>query len=217
MDGKNVAIIGAGITGLLTALSLKQREPNADIQIYEAGNGYTTTRHQIIWKTGIKSLLDLGLGKRLSRIATPIHNISAFDLLNHQIFLEKPSQNESSQPLDSTIPPAICVREIDLIRMLLTALQGRDDLVKSNVYSFELPNNGPNVLDPVSGIEGDLAIGNWFIDEGHGKALPFIHYRYELNSLRLSATYGTVSFCCTNNFGTKCTILIGIQSFNISM
>ena len=209
MDHKQIAIIGAGITGLLTALSLKQKEPHAEIAIYESGYGYDTTRHQIIWKSGIKQLLALGLGKRLSKICSNSVNINCIDSTTNESFQTLP-EAESVEVDD--LPAMISVREIDMIRMLLTALGGREDLVKGEFIISSANNQQAGAENPVHGIEADLCVGNWFEDEGHPQHVPFIYWGHELTSLRLSSEHGTVSFVCTNGFGTKCTILIGIYN-----
>ena len=184
---KRIVIIGAGITGLATALALKQQVPDILIEIHEQEQKYSDHSHVILWKAAVNILLDLGLGHRLSRIATPLTKIRTNTLKNGVWEAGKQFEcNESSM---------LSVRRCDLIRMLLTALID-PSFANSNIYSHHEPNNAT-----VSGIEADLAVPNWFEDEGYEQLLPFIKFGSKLSSVRFLASNGAIT--CLFEDGTK--------------
>ncbi|KAI8923362.1 hypothetical protein BC831DRAFT_429061 [Entophlyctis helioformis] len=146
------------------------------------------------------------------------------------------------------LPPLLGLRKPDLIRLLMTALAGRDDLVNSpelavkgannndfefysqakRAHSAATASNGgldasgspihgglpppPGSYDGPGipfGLDGDLAHGNWFENEGFSHMLPEIHMGYELDSYIISASTGTVRVRFTNGATDRGFMLVG--------
>ena len=102
---------------------------------------------------------------------------------------------------------------MDLIRALLTAYAGRDDLVHGLDLAAKQANNF-NGAGP-KGIEGDLASdNNWFFEDEFDKIVSDIYFGYELEGLKVSASYGTVTCNFTNGQEIDCDILIGADGFH---
>ncbi|KAI8899689.1 hypothetical protein BC833DRAFT_619212 [Globomyces pollinis-pini] len=213
---RRIIIIGAGPTGLCLALALKRININLKVVIYESNSYYTDlkSQHWNLWKPAIKALLELGLGKRLGKISVPLTNLKSTDtttgesLCNWSIDNHNVNISDTSKETDN-LPPMIGVRKIDLIRMLMTALVGREDLVSGQKLDFSNANNSDFIETPVEGIEADLAKDDWFTNEGFDGLLPDIQFGYTLESYLISATIGTVSLKFTNGHTDEGTMLIG--------
>jgi hypothetical protein len=184
---RRIVIIGAGITGLATALALKQQVPDILLEIHEQETTYSDHSHVILWRAAVKILLDLGLGNRLSRIATPLSTIKT-NILKNDVW-------ESGKVFQADSQSMLSVRRCDLIRMLLTALVD-PSFANSNIFSQHEPNNSTT-----SGIEADLAVPNWFEDERFEQLLPFIKFGSRLSSVRFLASQGDIT--CLFEDGTK--------------
>jgi 2-polyprenyl-6-methoxyphenol hydroxylase-like FAD-dependent oxidoreductase len=207
---KKFVIIGASITGLALALSLRRLGHN--VIIYEQNSTYYHNHHVILWKGAVQALLELGLGKRLSRIAWPIVRLTSTDLETGESIVDFPLPESPSHEKNmdlSYLPPMLGTRKHDLIRMLLTALAGRDDLVYGTELVVQPANNYSGAADPKTGIEADLATHNWFLDQDFESLVPFIKYGYRLESFAISATYGTVTLKFDNGHIDSAFMLVG--------
>lgn len=127
----------------------------------------------------------MGFNKRLGRISMPVNELLSVELgPEAQVLADFKSDLE-------TLPPMVGLRQVDLVRSLLTAIIGRSDLLgDSNSFAMKPANNSMSCESPVAGIEGDLAHGNWFEEQGFADSLPMIHFDHELDSYRISAASG---------------------------
>ena len=105
------------------------------------------------------------------------------------------SPTQSSVPMDTDyLPPMVGLLKQDLVRTLLVALSGRQDLVSDSAFAIKSPNNGDSVQETTlpTGMEADLATGpDWFSREGFEALFPQIKFGHELESFIISAEYGT--------------------------
>ena len=194
-ESKRIVIIGAGITGLATCLALKQQDETLDIVIHEQNSTYYDYNHVILWRSAINSLLELGLGHRLSRISNPL------SFMNTHIVNSNVGNSFSVKDLQNV--GMLSVRKCDLIRMLLTALVD-PSFANSNIYSNKPPNN-----DDVVGIDADLATPNWFETQQFEQLLPFIKYNSRLESIRFLASNGNISCLFSNGTQENAYMLLG--------
>ena len=111
---KRVAIIGGGISGLALAIALKHMNKTYGTHwepyIFDEKPSFGHERSfYILWKFGIKSLLELGLGKRLGAISWPILKLKSIDSASQEVLVDwpqdakSPVDNESSE--FSYLPP----------------------------------------------------------------------------------------------------------------
>ena len=192
-QNKNIVIIGAGITGLCTALALKQQQPDLQLTIYEQNSDYLQIDFVTLWKSSIKSLLDLGLGKRLSRIASPLTTVNT-TIIGTEINLQDKTQDLSM----------LSVRRCDLIRMLLTALID-PSFCDSNEFIPMEPNNST-----VQGISSDLATPGWFVNEQFEHLLEgIIQFGTRLESIRFMASNGQITCLFSDNSKIEAYMLLG--------
>lgn len=199
-EKQKIVIIGASISGLSLAFALKKLN-KFKIIIYEQAADYTKNTNLLLWKSAIIPLLGLGLGKRLSKILTPVLKLSTTDTVTNELLLDWPpellkdSKNTEQSNQYDHLPPMFATTKNDLIRMLLTALTGRSDLVYDTVLDFTKNGVLQNSKDVKSrSIESDLVYPDWFENEKYRELLPFIKFGHELESFRMSAQYGMSLF-----------------------
>ncbi|KAJ3043027.1 hypothetical protein HDV00_005934 [Rhizophlyctis rosea] len=230
---KKILIIGGGIAGLTLALSLRRIAAATGINIqpiiYEAATvetyagGSENGPHWLMWRYAVETLLELGLGKRLSKIAWPILNFKSTDAETKEVLVSWPPEDPAAAAAadpesaaatsDSTLPPMVGLRQIDLLRMLLLAVAGvRDDLIESFDFAATGANNSDLSSDAIKGLEGDLARGDgWFEREGYAELIgnDVLRLGYELESYLISATSGGITARFTNGHVETCFMLIG--------
>ncbi|RKO85352.1 hypothetical protein BDK51DRAFT_39619 [Blyttiomyces helicus] len=240
-----IVIIGGGIAGLTTALAIKRAAIATGLNvrpiIYEAARSYSTTPgpHWLLWRWAIDSLLELGLGKRLSRIARPIDSFRSVDAETLETLVQWPPPELATAPTtadstspssatstsssaedaeagasraESTLAPMFGVRRVDLIRLVLLALSDvRDDLYEGSEFVPAPANNADGAPQPrPQGIEGDLAVGDsWFEDEGYAEMIPDLRMGHELDTYMISASTGVVTAKFKNGFVERCFMMIG--------
>lgn len=101
---KRVVIIGGGISGLCLALALEHLSSTTDTKwscfIFEAKTSfaYNQSPHYILWKYGIKALIELGLGSHLADISAPIASLKSVDPATDEILVD---WNNESSAVDS--------------------------------------------------------------------------------------------------------------------
>jgi 2-polyprenyl-6-methoxyphenol hydroxylase-like FAD-dependent oxidoreductase len=214
MEHEKIVIIGASISGLALALSLKRL--GCKVIVYEENTSYYHNHHVVLWKAAIQALLELGLGKRLSRISWPIVKLSSTDLETGEQILDfpLPESPKHTSGEEVYLPAMVGTRKHDIIRMLLTALAGRDDLVYGTELTVQPANNCLSSSDPVQGIEADLSTKDWFLDQEFESLVPFVKYGHALESFVLSATYGTVSLKFDNGHTDTAFMLIGCDGID---
>ncbi|KAJ3083492.1 hypothetical protein HK102_001050 [Quaeritorhiza haematococci] len=226
---RRILIIGGGVAGLALALCLKRASVQTGLAldpiIFEASNGERYKEsgpHYILWRWAVEVLLELGLGKRLSRIAWPIESFKSQDADTKETLVQWPPVVDPAAPgsttapagtaaaSDSSLPPMVGARQSDIMRLLMLALSDiRNDLLDSDKLSPSAANNSDTANDPVQGIEGDLARDNWFENEGWANLLPQLRLGYDLDSFLISATSGLVTARFTNGHVEQGTMLIG--------
>ncbi|OAJ38216.1 hypothetical protein BDEG_22167 [Batrachochytrium dendrobatidis JEL423] len=142
---------------------------------------------------------------------------------------------DASMDEHAYLPPLLGLRKPDLLRLLMTALAGHEDLVSSldlavkgannNDYAYYLqaqqarirrgsvPISPSNTAAPESeiptGLLGDLAHANWFLDEGFDTSVPNLHMGHELESYAISSDTGKVTVRFTNGVTDSGFMLIG--------
>ncbi|KAJ3320330.1 hypothetical protein HDV06_005361 [Boothiomyces sp. JEL0866] len=218
-EPKKIVIIGAGITGLSLALALERlkRDLNIKVVVYEKEVAYSElqTPHHVLWKSGIEGLLELGLAKRLGKICWPIAKLTTINAESGESILHWtwPPEDINEEEIDlSYLPPMVGVRKVDIIRMLMTALAGREDLVRGLQLGVTFANNVNG--DGIKGIEADLAKEDWFNNEGFEELLPNIKFGHELLSLSMSDNYGKVTMQFKNGHEEECFMVIGCDGLN---
>ncbi|KAJ3270396.1 hypothetical protein HDV01_007862 [Terramyces sp. JEL0728] len=218
-EPKKIVIIGAGITGLSLALALERlkKDLNIKVVVYEKEVAYSElqTPHHVLWKSGIEGLLELGLAKRLGKICWPIAKLTTINAESGESILHwnwPPEDINDEEIEQSYLPPMVGVRKTDIIRMLMTALAGREDLVGGLQLAVTFANNlSP---DGVKGIEGDLAREDWFNNDGFEELLPNVRFGHELLSLSMSGNYGKVTMQFKNGHEEECFMVIGCDGIN---
>ncbi|KAJ3310290.1 hypothetical protein HDV04_005135 [Boothiomyces sp. JEL0838] len=213
-EPKKIVIIGAGITGLSLALALERlkKEINIEVVVYEKEVAFSElqTPHHILWKSGIEGFLELGLAKRLGKICWPIAKLTTINAESGESILHWswPPEDMNEEEVDlSYLPPMVGVRKADLVRMLMTALAGREDLVSGLQLGVTFANNMRE--DGVKGIEGDLAKEDWFNNDGFEELLPNIKFGHELVSMSMSDNYGKVTLQFKNGHEEECFMVLG--------
>ena len=94
---RRVVIIGGGIAGLSIALALshlnkQQTEFQWEVYIFESGDyNNIADPYYILHKSGIKSLMELGIGKRLGAIGIPITKMKSTDPVSEDVFVDWPT------------------------------------------------------------------------------------------------------------------------------
>ena len=216
-----VIIIGGGISGLTLALALKHisQRYSLDLEphIYEKEPSYNAGKQKfhILWRYAVTLLLQLGLGKRLGRISWPILRLESLDAETRESLVEWP---EAKQDLPNAaisaeyayLPPLLGIRHQDLVRLLMTALAGRLDLVYDTELAVRGANNSLNGSNNgFKGLDGDLAVGDWFQDGGFANLLPNLHLGHELESYRIASSTGAVTAQFTNGVSVSGFMMVG--------
>lgn len=102
-----VLIIGGGVAGLTAALAIKRVSAATGLNlrpiIYEADpapTAYTTNmaQHWVLWKWAYELLLEMGLGKRLEKIARPIHATKSIEADTREILVSYPPEQLEGDP-----------------------------------------------------------------------------------------------------------------------
>jgi 2-polyprenyl-6-methoxyphenol hydroxylase-like FAD-dependent oxidoreductase len=201
-----IVIIGSGITGLLLFhLLSKSHQPvlyTAEHEIVADKSPYI-----ILWKSAIKVLLKLGFGKRLSTISFPLLHIKSSEVDLQEVLVDfKPEKTDGIDEY-KYLPPAVTLRRVDLLRMLLIALTDQKSLVlePDSQLLFKPSTNNP---DPQTGMASDFAYEGWFEIEGYSK-LANINWSHCLESYRISSQTGLVSLTFTNGHVDTCDLLLG--------
>ncbi|KND03219.1 uncharacterized protein SPPG_02275 [Spizellomyces punctatus DAOM BR117] len=237
-EENKVLIMGGGIAGLTAALAIRRVAALTGLSlrpiIYEASNspypGENTSSHWILWRWAIDVLLELGLGKRLSRISMPIDNLKAVDADTNELLVHYPPidpltglpekeqiQDPEAGNTAGGIPAMIGIRKVDVIRTLLLALSDiRDDLLDGSFVPTAANNSQGSTPEGIpEGIDADLAWGNtWFHDEGYADLVPDLHLGYELDSFLISASTGKVTVKFTNGVVEQGFMLIGADGLH---
>ncbi|KAI8590171.1 hypothetical protein BDZ88DRAFT_415782 [Geranomyces variabilis] len=206
----SILIIGGGVAGLAAALSIKRVAAATGLNlrpiIFEADPPARAfhsnmAQHWVLWKWAYELLLEMGLGKRLSKIAAPINHTISIDADTRETLVEYPPIEdvvEGTKIADpelgtattgaAVLPPMVGLRKADLVRMLLLALSGiRDDLLDADQFAPTPGTTG-------TGIEADLAAdGDWFANENYADLVPDLLLGYELDSFMVSASTGKVT------------------------
>eukprot|EP00842_Homolaphlyctis_polyrhiza_P003158 jgi/Hompol1/3843/HPOL_006781-RA len=238
----------AGLTLALALKRASQRSGLAvQCVIYEATQTYTERGpHYLLWAWAVQALQQLGLARRLGRVSWPVASFSSVAAASGESLVQWPDATASSSapapapaPVSSSsnssaaataaadpealagsyLPPLVGMRKADLLRLLMTALAGRDDLVADTELAFKPANNsdlalfapgaGSSASATPSGIEADLAVGNWFLDEEFNTLLPELILGHELSSYVISSSTGNVSVRFTNGVTDHGFMLIG--------
>ncbi|KAI8903409.1 hypothetical protein EDD86DRAFT_215307, partial [Gorgonomyces haynaldii] len=211
---KRIAIVGGGITGLALAVALERLNKESkrfEVYVFEQQQKYPDNMaHYILYKTGLKALLELGLGKRLSRIGWPIASFKSLESESGEILVDWSNEQKQESSDFDYLPSMFGVRQVDLIRLLLTSLAGREDLVHGLDLVIKEASNANMVQD---GIEHDLALQDWFEKEFQD-LLPQFYFGYELESYQTSAEHGMVTLFFTNGQEVDCDVLIGADGFH---
>ncbi|KAJ3283966.1 hypothetical protein HK104_010148 [Borealophlyctis nickersoniae] len=213
---RRVLIIGGGIAGITFALALKRASAttglNLEPVIFEASTAedYAGSRdgspHWLVWRWAVEVLLELGLGKRLSKIAWPVLGFKSMDADTNEVLVQWPPPEPTPGAVDpeiaaasagSSLPPLVGLRKTDLLRLLLLALAGtHDDLIEGHDFAASGANNSDLSTDVPKGLEGDLAReGNWFEEEGFAELIgtDSLKLGHKLDSYIISATTGLVT------------------------
>ena len=103
---RKILIIGAGIAGLTLALSLRRMAAATGLNIkpviYESstvetyGGGSENGPHWLMWRYAVETLLELGLGKRLGKIAWPILNFKSTDAETNEVLVQWPPEDPAA-------------------------------------------------------------------------------------------------------------------------
>jgi 2-polyprenyl-6-methoxyphenol hydroxylase-like FAD-dependent oxidoreductase len=81
---KRIVISGCGIAGLSLALGLSKSDL-FEVFLFDKNSALATTKPIIIWKQGIKALINLNI--KLDTIATPILKLSSTDSETAQVLV----------------------------------------------------------------------------------------------------------------------------------
>lgn len=232
---RRIFIVGAGVAGLTLALALKRLEQiqngqvRYEVLLFEKNDTYTERGvHYILWRWVAELLLELGLAKRLSRVAWPVLNFRSLDADSKEVLVQWPpgsdaaaKQQQSSvassldEQGDQSLPPMLGLRQVDLLRLLMLGLSGaRDDLLDSEEFVATGANNSdiacggviedqaPSPTSPLRPhhlLESDLARGNnWFEKERWRVLLPQLRTGHEIDSYTISPVSGKVSVLFKN-------------------
>ncbi|KAJ3100809.1 hypothetical protein HDU97_001927 [Phlyctochytrium planicorne] len=187
---KRIIIIGGGLAGLTLALALKRVARSTGINLETVIFDSKTEAdyneagpHYLLWRWAVEILVEMGLGGKLSKIAAPILKFTSIDAETQEDLVQWPPSKaelgasshtvEEELGVDSALPPMVATRRCDLIRLLLLALSGRrDDLVFGDDFLPIPANNNDLALDPVHGLEADLACGDWYETENFKYLVP---------------------------------------------
>jgi 2-polyprenyl-6-methoxyphenol hydroxylase-like FAD-dependent oxidoreductase len=104
---KRIVIIGAGIAGLSLALALNllnKSNNKWEIYIFEAKPAFDDQGHIILWKQGIRGLMELGLGGRLGRVAEPLPKLVSRDVTTNEVIVKWPKDDAVGDVADADIP-----------------------------------------------------------------------------------------------------------------
>jgi 2-polyprenyl-6-methoxyphenol hydroxylase-like FAD-dependent oxidoreductase len=159
-----ILIIGAGIGGLTTALSLHTAWVDAEIRVIDAaselrplGVGINLLPH------ATRELIELGLGPELQRMAVPTAEVVVMDKFGNRIWSEARGAGAGYNW------PQYSVHRGELQAMLLDAVRDRlgYDSVQPATALAELRQDGDRVLSRLAGrdgrdlgtVESDLVIG----------------------------------------------------------
>ncbi|KAI9100537.1 hypothetical protein DFS34DRAFT_578667, partial [Phlyctochytrium arcticum] len=233
-EPQKILIIGGGVAGLTTALAIKRIAQTTNLPlrpiIFEAASPETAYRgqgmsaHWILWRWAIDTLLELGLGKRLGRIAAEVKKMRVVDAETNETLVNYPPIDEATglpETVDpemgsaanaATTPAMLGCRKVDLVRLLLFALSGqREDLYEGESLQFEPANNNDRLDGQhYEGMEADLVRSEtWFQDEGYASLIPDFHLGYELDSFLISASSGKATVKFTNGVVEQGFMLIG--------
>lgn len=223
---KKIIIIGSGTSGLSSLLNLLRGSETFELLLYtkQSKSQFLESmrfneRTILLWRAGLAAALDMGLGARLGRLGQAVNNVKSLDVYPSTTWTSTASTASTTATTNallvdwasnSNLPPIVALRKVDLIRTLMTAIAGRSDLVHGADFVPGPANNASDKLDPVRGIEADLARGNWFEDEGFSDLLlPFIKFECELESFVISAENGTVYVKFTNGTRDQAFLLLG--------
>lgn len=208
-EKRRIVIAGAGIAGLSLALALSV-DLKFEVYLFEKERTYENcNRSLILWKQGIRALLELGLGERLGKIGLPLFNLSSSTNTKEQL-VSWPSELMPAEDVEARVdglPPMMGVRQDDLIRTLLLALSGDINATKGDFTLSSKDAN--NAQKDIYGIEADLTYENWYFEEGYGEKLPQIYMNCELAGFQVSSQSGQVVCKFSNGKEVDCDILIG--------
>lgn len=216
-DERKVVIVGSGISGLSMLLGLRKYASQANVKVVlytsQTKEDFTDlkTWHMNLWKSGIEAAMELGIGKRLCRVSWPIVKLKSVEVETDEVLVDWPSEEPRSTANDELdyLPPLVGLRKVDLIRALMTSAAGRTDLVDDSMFAVRPANNADSCTDPKTGIEADLARGNWFEDENFEAMLPDIIFGHKLESYVISAEYGSIYLKFQNGVKDKAFMLLG--------
>ncbi|KAI9208431.1 uncharacterized protein BJ171DRAFT_577534 [Polychytrium aggregatum] len=221
-------IIGGGIAGLTLAVAIKRvaqitRLPLQPI-IFEAKQtyDYDIHAHHTLWRWAVELLIELGLGKKLGKISSPILNYVSDDAeTNVELVRWPPTVDTPHSPLPDEadlgnlkVPPMLALRKIDLVRLLMMAFSGKFDDELEGDLRVEAANNSDLVTHAAEGVDADLAADGWFEGEGWEFLLPDLRLDHELASYMISPSTGFVTASFTNGSVETGTMLIGADGIH---
>ncbi|KAI9330779.1 hypothetical protein DFJ73DRAFT_899758 [Zopfochytrium polystomum] len=204
--GRRILIIGGGVAGLTLALALKRAARSTGLQLIPVifdecpPEAYSEAGpHYVLWRWAVEVLLEMGIGGRLSKIASPLLYFTSRETETDEVIVQWPPADRTKDPidaeigLDSAIPPMVATRRCDLLRLLMLAISGaREDLVYGDDYLPTSANNSDLVPDHIDDLDADLAQGRWFENEGFADLLPELNLGEKLESFSFDSSTGDV-------------------------
>ncbi|RKO98737.1 hypothetical protein CXG81DRAFT_28457 [Caulochytrium protostelioides] len=151
---RKILIVGASVAGLTLALAVKRASAlyglGLEPVVFEKRTTFTEANSGppwLMWRWALQPLLELGLGKRLQRIAMPIHTFHSVDAETRDVLVQwPPAGHPHHDPARAAaadaaadgppsardagacatgadaLPPLVAIRQCDLVRILLLAL-----------------------------------------------------------------------------------------------
>lgn len=199
-----IVIIGSGISGLILFFLLKKQAKN--VQLFTKQETFSLQKSPVVilWKSALKILLKLGFGKRLSTIAYPLVSLKSSETETEEVLVDFFPTKSTDTDEYAYLPAGVSVRQVDLIRMILTSLTPSAHLVLD-------PDSPLTLKQPIPGtdISASLAYDSWFINESYGTLIPDFYLNHSLESYQISSTTGTVYLSFSNGYQTSTDMLVG--------